>query len=248
MSVRKNIDRILSDWPFETGQLSARDVKGADGRNVLQMRIDMGLMQMEIEGRPDGARPSGADSYLDYLIAMVIHKGDDFELDEEECIEVDREFVQYYHRRICWLTLKEYRKAVLDAEHTLQLMDFCREHSPDEQWTLSHEQYRPFVLFHHTQATALAELDDKDAEAAISAINTGLDRFRDIYEEIDAEEEFEEDELVQRLEELRESLREKYDVGQTLNEKLADAVATEQYELAAQLRDEINRRGSQKQL
>ena len=28
---------------------------------------------------------------------------------EEQCQEVDREFVQFYHRRVCWLTLREYR-------------------------------------------------------------------------------------------------------------------------------------------
>ncbi len=42
--------------------------------------------------------------------------------------------------------------------------------------------------------------------------------------------------------EMRESLRKEYKVGKTLDERLADAVASEQYELAAQLRDELARR------
>jgi AcrR family transcriptional regulator len=41
-------------------------------------------------------------------------------------------------------------------------------------------------------------------------------------------------------------LREEYDVGRTLAEQLADAIAREQYERAAQLRDEISRRRSSK--
>ena len=45
-----------------------------------------------------------------------------------------------------------------------------------------------------------------------------------------------------RLVDLRESLRNEYSVGQTLNEQLADAVEREQYELAARLRDELSRR------
>jgi protein-arginine kinase activator protein McsA len=49
--------------------------------------------------------------------------------------------------------------------------------------------------------------------------------------------------MVQRLRELKESLREHYRVGRTLNERLEDAIAAEQYELAAQLRDEIAKRG-----
>ena len=29
-------------------------VKAADGRQVIQMRIDLGVLQLEPEGRPDG--------------------------------------------------------------------------------------------------------------------------------------------------------------------------------------------------
>jgi cysteinyl-tRNA synthetase len=133
---------------------------------------------------------------------------------------------------------------VLDADHTLGLMDFCKKHSPDEQWTLSHEQYRPFVLFHRTQAAALAALSDKGAEAAVEEITKGLDQMRQVFTDYEAEEEFDEDELVQRLIELRESLRQHFRVGRTLQEQLADAVAAEKYELAAEIRDELNRRDS----
>jgi protein-arginine kinase activator protein McsA len=45
---------------------------------------------------------------------------------------------------------------------------------------------------------------------------------------------------------LKEWLREEYHVGQTLEEQLAEAVAAEQYERAAQLRDQIARRSDYK--
>ena len=122
-------------------------------------------------------------------------------------------------------------------------MDFVRDHSPDDEWTQSHEQYRPFVLFHRVQAGALAELEDSGPESAIGEINRGLGRFRDLFAEHDALDRFESDELVTRLNELKESLRTAYQVGRTLDEQLADAVAAEEYELAARLRDELNRRG-----
>jgi protein-arginine kinase activator protein McsA len=41
---------------------------------------------------------------------------------------------------------------------------------------------------------------------------------------------------------MKESLREHYHLGRTLQERLADAIAAEQYELAAQLRDEISQK------
>ena len=244
MARKDNIDRILREWPYDPQGISVRKKKGDDGREVLQMRLDLGLLQLETTGRPDGQRPQGAPTYYDYLVGRTLTEGDDYIMTEEECEEADREFVQYYHRRICWLALREFDRAVADADHTLRMMDFCRDHSPDEQWTLSHEQYRPFVLFHRTQAAALAALSDRGAEAAVEEITKGLAQMRQVFLDYDAEDEFEEDELVQRMVELRESLRQHFRVGRTLKEQLEDAIANEKYELAAEIRDELNRRDS----
>ena len=99
-------------------------------------------------------------------------------------------------------------------------------------------------MFHRIQAAAFAAIErDEGAESAIEEINTGLEKLRILFEEFSSEENFEDEELAQRLIELREELRKKYQVGQTLTEKLSDAVAQEQYELAAQLRDELDRKG-----
>ena len=118
-------------------------------------------------------------------------------------------------------------------------MDFVREHSADDEWTLSHEQYRPFVLFHRVQATALAALQDEGPEAAIGELNRGLERFRELFARYDAVEQFDQDELVKRLLEMRESVRQRYEIGRTLDEQLAEAIRVEDYELAAQIRDKL---------
>ena len=235
----QHIDEMLEGWAYDPSSISVRMVRGADNRELVQMRIEMGLLQLETSGRPDGERPFGCNTMLDHIIELALSEGDDFIMDEEQCTEADREFVQFYHRRICWLALREFRRAVRDADHTLELMNVCRDYSPDEHWTLSHEQYRPFVLFHRTQAASLAELDEEGPVSAIETVNEGIRRLRAVYDELTTEEEFEDDELVQRLTELRESLREQFDVGRTLQEQLCDAVHAEKYELAAQLRDQL---------
>jgi hypothetical protein len=329
MPKRKHIDDILRTWKHDPHSPNVRIVKGIDGRDVLQMRVDMGVLQLETDGRPDGERPHGARTWCDYLARMAREAGEEFVMDEEQCGEVDREFVQFYHRRICWLALHNFRRAVQDADHTLRLMDLCREHSPDEQWTLSHEQYRPFVLFHRTQAAALAELEKADvevlsasnaeaafpngdypgpngdaspsgrdtgarngdpsprrgdvdreldggrpagsahvgqrrsrrpagrgptspsateevrsrcAEAAVQEINEGLERIKGLFQEFEAEEHFDDDELVNQLIDLREKLRDRFQVGRTLNEQLSDAIQAEEYERAAVLRDKLAQR------
>ena len=242
MPQRQDIDFILRHWPFQPGVVSSRFADASDGRKVMQMRIEMGLLQMECTGRPDGARPGGAETYLDYLNAQVVHKGSQFVLTDENHMEIDREFMQFYHRRICCLALREFRQAAADADHTLALMDFVAQWSTDAEWTLSHEQYRPFVIFHRAQASALAEVQDSNPEAAIEQISLALDRIREVYVKLDSEERFEEDELVGQLNELKESLRKEYGLGRTLLEQLDAAVAAEQYERAARLRDEIAKR------
>lgn len=235
----RHIDMILDDWPYDPDSVSVRLVEGKDGRELIQMRIEMGLLQLETTGRPDGEKPQGADSYYDYLRDRYKSEADDSEFSIDECAECDREFVQYYHRRICWLAMREFRKAVRDADHTLRLMDLCRDRSPDEEWTVSHEQYRPFVLFHRIQAEALAELDHNGPQEAVAAVNNGLARMRVVFEDHGAEHAFDESELVERLNDFRETLREKFSVGRTLNEQLAEAIADEEYEKAAKLRDAI---------
>ena len=151
MSEHDNIDFILRSWEYEPYNVNARIVQGDDGRDVIQMRVDMGVLQLEMKGRPDGSHPHSHESMLDYLIQKSTEAEETYELTEDECFEVDREFVQFYHRRVCWLQLRRFEQAMQDANHTLSLMDLCQSHSSDEQWAIAHEQYRPFVLFHRIQ-------------------------------------------------------------------------------------------------
>lgn len=242
----KHLDRILADWDFEPGQPQARRVTGADGRILLQLRVDMGVLQLEVDGRPDGQRPHGHPSYYDYLVAAAFEEGERFALDDERCLQIDREFYQYYHRRICWLALREYQKAAEDAEHTLRLMDFSSANAPIEEWAWMHEQYRPFVMFHRIQATALAQLEGSNPEAAVKAIDIGLEELAAVYDEKEELEaigdEDDEDSFAEKLREMRSSIAEHYELTPSLSEQLNEAIAAEQYERAAELRDRIARR------
>jgi hypothetical protein len=242
MPQRQDIDFILKHWPFQPGAVSARFAEAADGRKVMQMRIEMGLLQMETSGRPDGWRPGGFETYLDYLNSQIVAQGESFAFTDENRMEIEREFLQFYHRRICCLALREFGLAIADADHTLALMDVITHWSTDPEWTFSHEQYRPFVIFHRAQAASLAAVQDSNPEQAVEEINLALEQIREIFANLEAEERFDNDELVTQLVQLKESLRSEYGLGRTLYEQLDDAIAAEQYERAALLRDEIARR------
>jgi hypothetical protein len=153
--------------------------------------------------------------------------------------QIDLEFYQYYHRRICWLTLKKYAEAVKDAQHTLSLMDFSTSYAPDPEWSLLHEQYRPFVMFHKIQASALLDLEGSESESAVETIDKGLHSLAEVFEKHDATEHFEEDGFALKLQEMRDSIIKHYELSPPLAEQLAEAIAAEQYELAAELRDRM---------
>jgi len=238
----QNIDRLLREWTFEPGKPVVRRVVGDDGRAVLQMRVDMGVLQLETTGRPDGARPHGFPTYYDYLLSAAFEEGPDFALGEERQLEVDREFYQFYHRRICWLTLNEYAAAAADAEHSLRLMDFSSANATDREWALVHEQYRPYVMFQQIQATALTKLQADQPQEAVQVIDQGLESLAAIFVQHDAEEMFDEDVFVMKLREMQTSVKSHFHLGPSLAEQLAEAVAAEQYELAAKLRDRLARR------
>ncbi len=243
MDPGQHIDAALRDWPYSPGVISARLIKAEDGRRVIQMRVELGLLQMETTHRPDGERPGGFDTCLDLLMHEAAAEGDAFELTVTHCEEMDREFLQYYHRRLCWLALRQFHRAVADADHTLALMDFAADHSPSAEWTASHERYRPFVLLHRTQAAALASLESGGPERAVDEIDRGLNRLRESLEALDGDVEPGHHAMLEQLAALRKWLKENYHIDQTLQERLAEAIAAEQYEQAAVLRDEIARRG-----
>ena len=239
----QHLDNLLEHWPYEFGEVSARMVTGSDGRSVLQLRVDMGVLQMEVTGRPDGAQPGGFNTYYDYLLSLAFAEGEAFELDAQRCLEIDREFLQFFHRRICWLALREFDRAAADADHTLALMDFSSAHAPSQHWAEMHEQYRSFVMFHRIQAAALAELEQDRARSAIRLIDEGLNELQELFAEqqLEDDEDFDDDEILLKLREMKDAIAEHYRVRPSLNEQLAKAIASEKYELAARLRDKIAR-------
>ena len=75
--MRRDLDDVIQGWPYdpEPGEHLAREVRARDGRKVLQVRIELGVLQLEVTGRPDGVRPHGFVTYLDYLRHSAASRG-----------------------------------------------------------------------------------------------------------------------------------------------------------------------------
>ncbi|RUL88127.1 hypothetical protein TsocGM_09095 [Tautonia sociabilis] len=267
--MRRDIDEALRGWPYdpEIDEVEAREVRARDGRTVVQVRIDLGILQMELDGRPDGACPRGFTTYLDYLRhrsrirrrrrnAPVDSGPSAWTMSAEQCSEADRELVQFYHRRVAMLALQHYDRALRDADHSLSLMDFIADFGPTPDYVDRHERLRGGILFDRTQAAAAMALERSRPEEAIDAIREGIDRLeRHCREQSPAEdlgrteflagsEELESSDLafVERLRRLEAEVRHHFEVPKTLKEQLDEAVEHEDYETAARLRDQIRSR------
>ena len=61
-----DISHLLEQWEYQPGQVAVRKFKGRDGVDKIQLRVDLGLLQMNAQGRPDGKRPYGHESLLEH--------------------------------------------------------------------------------------------------------------------------------------------------------------------------------------
>ena len=258
--MRRDIDDAMAEWPYEPepGEMVAREIRARDGRIVIQVRVELGLHQMEIDGRPDGVRPHGFTTFLDYLRHRAAGRGlapegnsPPWSMNERQCVEADREFVQFHHRRAAWLTLERYEKALADADHTLALMDFVCRHAESADYIASHERLRDLVLFQRTRAAVALALKKDRPEEAIDLVRDGAEALSATISKgaLDQEEDDEPDDtpnaaLVEQLKYLENEIRKNYAVAPTLREQLVEAITRENYERAALIRDQIAARKS----
>jgi len=54
--------KLLAAWPYDADN-NVRVAFGADGREVILVRLRMGLEQYELNDRPDGRRVKGENSF-----------------------------------------------------------------------------------------------------------------------------------------------------------------------------------------
>lgn len=66
-----DISELLQDWPFEPGKINVRLIESEEGDQKIQVRLDLGVLQMELDGRPDGQRPLDHDSLLEFYEAKL---------------------------------------------------------------------------------------------------------------------------------------------------------------------------------
>ncbi len=242
-----DLSKLLADWPYEPGKINVRQVEGEDQEPKIQLRLDLGIMQMEVTGRPDGLRPHGFESLLEYYESKLDEHSsragaaEGFALSEDDCRELRDEAVQYYHRYVCMMVLEDFEAVVRDTSRNLRVLDLCAQHAETESDQNVLEQFRPYIMMMRARALASQALKDNEPKAAVIAIEEGLDALRKHFTDIGEAEQFEDSNEVQMLKAMRDALTPKLPVSAKteLKQRLQQAIEAENYELAAILRDEL---------
>src|SRR5881227_3355299 len=237
-----DLNTILKDWPHENGHVKVRKITGLDGREKLQLRVDLGVLQMEVTGRPDGQRPHNCESLLEYHQRCAVRaagKSEDYKLTPEECAELQQEGIQYYHRYLSLFQVNDFAGVVRDTQRNLDLFTFVTEHTDREELSWSLQQFRPYVLMMNTRAKA--------------SIFLGQGKFGDAMANFFHHSNFPElaskSSEIAFLDEWLEEVKAKRPLSklEIMQREMETAIAKELYERAAELRDAIKRLKTQKQ-
>ena len=239
-----DLNTLLQDWPHENGNIKVRKIVGLDGREKLQLRIDLGVLQMELTGRPDGQRPHNCESLLAYhqrRAARAAARGDDYELSGEECNELQHEGIQYYHRYLSLFQINDFTGVIRDTQRNLDLFSFVGEHAEREELIWSFQQFRPYVLMMNTRAKASILLGENKFAAAIKEIERGRDGIQEFFNASPFPELSQKSSELAFLEEWLEEVRSKRPLTklEVMEREMELAIASESYERAAELRDAI---------
>jgi len=243
-----DISHLLAQWDYEPGQVVVRRFKTKDGGEKIQLRVDLGLLQMNVEGRPDGKRPYGYPSLFEHHRArlhkhVAAHAGSDegFKLKAEDCARLQIEALQYHHRYICLLQLEDYAAVIRDAERNLAVFDFVSRHAECEELAWALQQFRPQLLMVLTRARAAEALEGNDYTMAIQLIEEGLEKIRGFCQEHARGDLAETGGEVRSLENWLEEIRAKRPLSrrEKLEKALHEAIHSEDYERAAKVRDQL---------
>ena len=243
----QDISKLLAQWPYEQGKLVVRLVDGEDGEQRIQVRLDLGVIQMHTEGRPDGQRPRGFDSLLEYhearLDEHIAETGSPagFVISGDDCRDLREEAAMYYRRYTSLWVLDDYEGVVRDTTRNLRVLDLLTKYAEHDNDKAELEGFRPYITMMRAKALATLAIRDKEPKAALHAIDEALESLREFFGQSGSEPGFDGSPEVQMLRGMRDALIPKLPLSQKaeIKRRMDAAIKAENYELAAILRDEL---------
>ena len=245
-----DISGILRNWEFDP-ENPIRIITAEDGREVLQVRQPLGIEQYEMDGRPDGKRPFGKESFLEMIQErlsqhILNHANDsEFNISHEDFLIMQNEGILFYYRYLQLFQVGDFERTARDTNHNLQICELVEKYCKDPEDSKIILQYKPYILRMHAISDAMLSLHrnlkaiaKQTLESAITTINEMSDIDTPAFKF----------EKIRSLSYLKSALQQ---IGKNAESSTSDpldklqgeleaAVEEEDYERAAQLRDRLN--------
>ena len=250
-----DIAEILKGWPGG-GNQGIRRVVDAAGAEKIQIRVDrgafQGILQMELEGRPDGQRPHNCEYAFDYFRNLsrdeAGREGKGYFLTHQDCEEIFAEGYRIYERYLFLLQLEDYDRVIRDTERNMELFRFVNRYAEEAEDREHLERWWPYILRIHATARVMIASRAGDHEGALKLIAEVAAKIENL-PEVDADEfRVEQRRSLKALSQMAEDIRKEKPLSETeaLKRELDAAVAREEYEKAAELRDRLREAGKDK--
>jgi hypothetical protein len=245
MNNSPDLRRFLDGWPYDPAN-DLRVVRGDDGRELLHVRTPLGIEQYEVHGRPDSLQPHGMESELEFQLARLAEAkaaGEEagFGISAEDCALLFNEGVLYYYRYVRFFQLKDWSRTARDTARNLRMFDFVRCHAERPEDRAQLEQWRPYVLRMNSVARAMIALDNRQHEAARKIVAEAIESIESLPDMDNPAFQFERSRSLAALRDLAKQIERDRPMTELerLQRQLQEAVAAEQFERAAGLRDRI---------
>lgn len=245
-----DISAILEGWRFEEDN-NVRKIVDADGREKIQVRVEegpfSGLLQMDLDGRPDGARPHGRAFALDFWrdelrrFAQQCGSEDGFSLGHAACEELFDESHRVYQRYVFCLRMAEFDLVVRDTERNMRAFRFVRRYAEQESDRDHLERWWPYILRINATARVMLAIRGGNFQAALSTVQRVRQRIKRLGEMDVDEFAVERERSLEMLNEMERQIQHDRPLSLTerLEKQLGKAVRKEEYERAAVLRDRL---------
>lgn len=240
-----DLSEFLDSWPYDEDQ-TVRFVTTDRGREIMQIRLPLGVEQYEVRGRPDGKQPYGKESYLEVMrerVNRALMEDRSYEMSDKEFRLLREEGVLFYLRYLVLFQIGRYERVVSDTAHNLELADLVdRYYAGEDRSELL--QYRPYIWRIHGISRAMEKLEKDDRPGA----RKDLERCKseiEALEDVDTPVfEMEKMRSIQHIEQVMDEVGTE-DPGpqEQLQEDLRKALENEDYERAARIRDQLKSPG-----
>ncbi len=187
--MNEDIGRILTRWQFNP-ENAIRKIVDSEDREKIQVRVDQGafqgILQMELEGRPDGNRPYrrayAMDHFKSLLEEHILKHGTDsgFSLAKKVCKEIFDESLRVYERYIFLLQIQDYRRVIRDTERNMQVFRFVNRYAEREVDRLNLEKWWPYIIRIHGVARVMIATKGENFEVALKLIEKTRKRIEEL--------------------------------------------------------------------